>query len=67
LRFHAKPFRGAESDVQLPDGPNANGTTWLVAPAKEQLALITENGFMSFPFVKGLNWRRASVTLRPRV
>jgi hypothetical protein len=53
LRFQAKPFRGTENDIHLPGWPDAHGAKWLVAPAKEQLALIAENGLHGIPFVEG--------------
>ena len=48
MRFQAKPFRGAENDIHLPGWPDAHGAKRLIAPAKEQLALIAENGLHGF-------------------
>ena len=42
--FQAKPLRGTENDIHLPGWPDSHGAERLVAPAKEQLALIAENG-----------------------
>jgi hypothetical protein len=50
LWFHAEPVRGAEHEIELRGWPDSNDTMWFVALAKEQLALITENGLHGISF-----------------
>jgi hypothetical protein len=45
FRLQSKPTHRAENDIHLPCWPNSHGANWFVAPAKEQLALVTNNGF----------------------
>jgi hypothetical protein len=52
--FHSKPHR-AKCENQFPRLDSE--AIRLVALAKEQLALITENWFHNFPFVEVKNWR----------
>jgi hypothetical protein len=47
---------------------NSDDSIWFVALAKEQLALVTHNGFHGNSFLlTGFNWRKASVMLRPPI
>ena len=53
FRLRAKSVRRNEHHVQFPYGPDADVPPRLVAPAKEQLALIAEDRFHVIPFVEG--------------
>ena len=44
-RFEAKAVGRTENDVRFSTGPDAKDTLRFIAPAKEQLALITEGNF----------------------
>ncbi len=50
LRFQAKPLQGTENDIHLPGWPDAHGAKRFEAPAREQLALIAENGLHGISF-----------------
>ena len=52
LWFHSEAHP-AEDEVQLRHRVDAEDTIWFVAPAREQLALVTGGGFHGFPFVEG--------------
>ena len=50
MRFDAKPVRRTEYQIELRVGPDANDTARFIALAKEQLALIANNGFHGISF-----------------
>ena len=41
---------GVEEDLGLRDPADSAGSIWFVTPAKEQLALVTKNGFHEVSF-----------------
>jgi hypothetical protein len=53
LWFNAETVDRAEHQVQLCRRSDSDEALWLVAAAKQQLALIAQNGFMGFPLVDG--------------
>jgi hypothetical protein len=48
--LRSKPAHRAENDIHLSCWPDAHGANRFVAPAKEQLALIANNGFHGISF-----------------
>jgi hypothetical protein len=58
LRFHSESDR-AKAEAQLCGGFDAEDATRLVAPAIEQLTLITNDWFHGIPLVVGENPGRA--------
>jgi hypothetical protein len=50
-RLRAKSVHRAEYEIHLPGGPDAKDPVRFIAPAKEQLALITEDRFHGTPLV----------------
>jgi hypothetical protein len=53
LRFHPEPH-WTKDKVEFRGRSDPEGAIWLVALAKEQLALITENRLHGISFVNGL-------------
>jgi hypothetical protein len=48
-RFQSEPGR-PKAEAQLWHGTDSENAIWFIAPAKEQFALVTDDGFHEFPF-----------------